>query len=106
MIPQEFIDLLNTNEGVLSLIIFLVSLLIGWVTGILRALTRKPRFKIRLIPKMTFVVVYLTGEKYTPPGQGTYDVHKTAFAVYLSVTNVGSAPSEIGKIKVGYYRDN
>lgn len=103
---QEMMNWLNANQGILSVLLFLVSLIIGWVTGIFRALIRKPKFKIRVIPKMTFGCVFMTGEKYTPPKQGTYDVHKSAFVIYLEVTNVGSAPSELGKVKIGYFIDD
>jgi len=106
MTLQEITDWLNSNEGLLSLLLFIMSLIIAWMTGIFRALIRKPKFKIRVIPKMTFGSVFLTGEKYTPPRQGTYDVHKTAFVLYLEITNIGSAPSELGKIQIGYFIDD
>jgi hypothetical protein len=100
------IDKLNNNSGTLSLVIFLVSLVIGWGTGIFRALIKKPKFKIRVIPKMTFCSNFLTGDKYTPPGLGTYDLHKTAFVTYLEITNIGSAASNLGKLRIGYYKDD
>lgn len=103
---QTLIDWFNENEGLLSVILFLMSLLFGWITGIFRSLVRKPRFRIRIIPKMTFGTIYLTGEKYTPPTLGTYKVHKTAFVIYLEITNVGSAASNLGKIEIGYYKDD
>lgn len=103
---NELIDWLNNNEGFLSLILFLASIIVGWMTGIFRTLVRKPKFRIRVIPKMTFGSSFLTGEKYTPPGNGTYEVHRTAFVIYLEITNVGSAPSELGKIKIGYFIDD
>jgi hypothetical protein len=106
MTLQEITKWLNDNQGLLTLILFFASLVLGWVSGIFRALIKKPKFKIRVVPKMTFCTVYLTGEKYTPPNQGTYDVHKTAFVVYLEITNVGSAPSNLGKTKIGYYKDD
>jgi hypothetical protein len=103
MTLKEFIDWLNSNQGLLSFGLFLLSLIIGWVTGIFRAIIKKPNFKIRVIPKMTYGSVFLIGEKYTPPRQGTYDLHKTAFVIYMEVTNVGSAPSELGKVRIGYF---
>jgi hypothetical protein len=103
---KELIAWLNANEGFLGLILFLASLLIAWISGILRALVRKPKFKIRVIPKLTFCSVYYTEKQYTPPRQDTYDLHKTCFVVYLQITNIGSAASELGKIKIGYYRNN
>lgn len=102
---EKIINWLNNNEGLLSLILFIVTIIFGWFSGIFKSFTKKPRFKIRVIEKMTFGCVFLTGEKYTPPGQGTYDLHKTAFVLYLEITNTGTADSKIGKIHIGYYPD-
>jgi hypothetical protein len=103
---EEIIYWLNKNQGLLSAILFFGSLIFGWITGIYRALITKPKFKIRVIPKMTFGTVYLTGEKYTPPRMGTYDVNITAFVVYVEIINIGSASSNLGKVKIGYYKDD
>jgi hypothetical protein len=97
---------LNDNQGLLTIIIFFATIIAGWVSGIFRSLIKKPKFKIRVMPKMTFGTVYLTGGKYTPPGYGEYDLHVTAIVVYIEITNVGSAPSNLGKIKIGYYKDD
>lgn len=105
MLPT-FTKWLNDNQGILSLVLFVASLVGGWVSGIFRSLIRKPKFTIRVIDKMTFGVSYFTGGKYTPPGLGTYDLHKTAFAIYLEIVNVGSAPSNLGKVRIGYYQNN
>lgn len=102
---EKIINWLNGNEGFLSLILFIVTIIFGWASGIFKSFTKRPRFKIRIIEKMTFGTVFLTGEQYTPPGQGTYDLHKTAFVLYLEITNTGTADSKIGKIHVGYYPD-
>lgn len=50
---------------------------------------------------MSFGAVFLTGQNYTPPGYGTYDVHQTAFVLYLEITNIGSAASNLGDMKLG-----
>ena len=55
---------------------------------------------------MTYGSIYMTGEKYTPPTLGTYDLHKTAFVIYLEITNQGTSPSTLGKIKIGYFKDD
>lgn len=103
---DKFINWLNSNEGFVDFLIFICTLFLGWVTGIFQALAKRPKFKIRVIPKMTFGTVYETGEKYTPQGLGTYDVHKTAFVLYLEIVNIGSAPSNIGLTEIGYYKDD
>ncbi len=97
---------LNSNTGVLSLILFIGAIFIGWISGFFKSIIKKPKFKIRIIPKMTFGAVFYTGRQYTPPMQGTYDIHKTAFVLYLEITNTGTADSNLGKIKIGYYRNN
>lgn len=96
---------LNSNVGVLNLLLFLITLILGWFSGIFKAIRKRPRFKIRIIEKMTYGSFFQTGEQYTPPTLGTYDLHKTAFVLYLEITNTGTADSKIGKIHIGYYPD-
>ncbi|RUP80607.1 hypothetical protein C7Y69_11165 [Alteromonas sp. KS69] len=91
---------LNGNQGVLAVIIFLLTLLFGWISGIFRALQKKPRFKLSLIPGPTFTTTTITGHL-----DNGIPTHKTAIALYLSVANIGSAPSEIKYVKVGYHWD-
>lgn len=89
----------NDNQGTLSIVIFIITAFFGWFSGIFSALRRKPKFKIETIPP-TFSCTYQTGKKH----QG-YDTHKTAIAVYLYVSNIGSAPSSIHKIRIAYHWD-
>lgn len=90
----------NDNQGVLSIVIFAVTLAFGWGSGIFRTLRQKPKFKIKMFPGPTFCCTYLVGEKY-----GEFDVHRTAFALYLHVANIGSAASSIEQISIGYHWD-
>lgn len=92
------IDWFNQNSGFVSVLIFIVTLLVGWITGIFKALQRKPKFKIEIIPGPTLCSVLFTGKKY----QG-YDVHRTAISLYLKISNIGYAPSNIDRIEVGYH---
>jgi len=101
---KEIQDLLNSNTGVLNLTLFFATLFIGWITGFFKQLIKRPKFKIRVIQKMSFGSEFTTGEKHQPEGQGIYDVNKLAFAIYLEITNVGSKPSSLGKIEVGYLK--
>ncbi|WP_028293023.1 hypothetical protein [Oceanobacter kriegii] len=95
----EFIfDWLNNNQGVLSVIIFIVTILIGWVSGIIGALRKKPKFKISTILGPTMVVTS------TVPGfHNGLPKHKTAISLYLGISNVGSAPSQLKYAHVGYH---
>lgn len=87
----------NDNQGLVSVGIFLLTLFLGWVSGIFSALRRKPKFIVDLIPGPTFVCIFPTGEKFN--GQ---DVHRIGFALYLSVANCGSAASSLHAVHVGY----
>lgn len=89
---------LNDNQGVVGLGIFIVTLIFGWLSGIFSALRRRPKFKIRLIEGPTFVCTVLLGKKHKD-----YDAHRTCVALYLHITNVGSAASSIDTISVAYH---
>jgi hypothetical protein len=94
---DQFVTLANANEGVVSIILFVIALILGWTSGIFSALRRKPKFRIRKIEGPTFFTTFGTGEKH-----GLYDVHRTGIALYLSVANVGASPASIDAIHVGY----
>ncbi len=95
---REIIDWINTNSGFVSVLIFLITLLLGWVSGIFQALRRKPKFKIEVIPGPTMCSTFYTRNKHNE-----YDAHRTAISIYLKITNIGNAPSDIAKIEVGYH---
>ncbi len=92
------LDWINQNAGVVSVLIFISSLLFGWVSGIFRGLMRKPKFDAEILPGPTFTATFKTGEKFKE-----YEVHQTGIALYLRITNTGSAPSDIKNISVGYH---
>ncbi len=94
---NEIIDWTNKNSGFLGLLIFLSSLLIGWISGLFGFLRKRPKFKIRIIEQATFGCIIDLNRTYND-----LPVHKTAIAVYLEITNIGNAPSSIGEIKLGY----
>ncbi len=91
----------NENPGFLSLVLFSLTILIAWISGLFRSLTRKPKLKIRVIDQCTFGTTLDLKRK-----EGDYPVTKTAFAIYLEITNVGNAPSSIGKIELGYIKSD
>jgi hypothetical protein len=88
----------NDNQGVVSIGIFVVTMGFGWISGIFSTLRRKPKFKISLIDGPTFCCTYLIGKI-----KGEHEMHRTGIALYLAVTNTGSAASSIGNISVGYH---
>jgi hypothetical protein len=93
----DFLNWLNANEGTVAASIFLITLFLGWVSGIFASLRRKPTLRLKLIAGPTFCSTFLTGEK-----NADYDVHRTAVALYLSVSNIGSAPTSIENVAIGY----
>lgn len=95
---QEVAKWLNDNQGVLGAAIFLLTLGLGWVSGIFSALRRKPKFKIRLLPGPNLCCTFPTGKL-----DGEHEVHRTAISLYLAVANVGSAASSIENVAVGYH---
>ncbi len=88
----------NENQGVVSVAIFLVTIAFGWASGIFSALRRKPKFRVTVSAGPTFCCTFLVGRKH-----GEYDVHRTGVALYLNIANIGSAPSSIEGISVGYH---
>jgi len=66
--------------------------------GIFSALRRRPKFSLRFINSPTFCCNDHTGKKYHE-----YDVHRTGFAIYLEVTNVGTAASSIQDVAIAYH---
>lgn len=82
----------------MGLIIFCTTIFLGWASGILRALQRKPKFEFSLNQGPTFVCSFET--ERTHNNQKT---HRTAIALYIKIKNVGSAPSSISKVQVGYH---
>lgn len=89
---------LNENQGVLSVGLFVITIVLGWVSGIFTALQHKPRFRIKLLDGPTFCCTFPTGQTH-----GEYDVHRTGIALYLHVANSGSAPSSVEEVHVGYH---
>jgi len=91
-------DWANKNAGFVAILLFLVTLLLGWVSGIFRSLRRKPKIIINSLPGPTFCCTLPTGRI----SEG-HETHLTAIALYLDLANVGSAPTSISSIHVGYH---
>ena len=95
---NKIIDWTNSNSGYLTLILFVLTMLFGWISGIFRTLRHKPKFNIDTIKGPTLCAVLDTGMKHE--GQ---DVLRTAISLYLTISNVGSAPASIEKVKAGFH---
>lgn len=88
----------NENQGVLTIVLFVTTIGLGWISGIFSTLRRKPKFRIKIIEGPTFTCTFGTGVK-----SGEYDIHRTGIALYLRVTNIGSAPASIVDVHIGYH---
>ncbi len=93
----EIFDWANANEGVVSILLFMATLIIGWLSGAFAFLRQRPKFRIDVIPGPTLVVVIPTGKK-----QNEEDIHRTVVALYLRIANVGAAASSFDNIAVAY----
>jgi hypothetical protein len=87
----------NDNQGVVSLLIFLATICIAWITGLFSAMRRRPKLRLTLLEGPTLCSTFLTGNKHNG-----FDAHQTGIALYLKISNVGSAPTSIEAIKLGY----
>jgi hypothetical protein len=93
----DIINWTNKNSGFLGLVLFIFTLLISWVSGLFKYIKKRPNFKIRIIEDATFgCIIDLNRTHKDLP------ISKTAFAIYIEVTNIGNASSSIGKINLGY----
>lgn len=103
---EEIVRWTNYNSGFLSLSIFFATIFLGWVSGLFSAILKKPKLQIRQIEKMSFFTFYYTGKKYRHDQTAEeFELHKTAFAVYLSISNIGNTPTSIDKIYLGYKKN-
>jgi hypothetical protein len=87
----------NDNSGFLTIVVFTATILLGWGSGVFRFLMHKPKFKIEIIEGPSFCSTYDAKEI-----ESIKMAHRTAVAIYLHITNVGSAAAEIDKISVAY----
>lgn len=100
-ILRDLTDWCNQNSGLLTLIIFFSTIIIGWISGFFKVIRKRPNFKIEMIEGMTFGCTIDLNKSY----EGL-PVHKTAFSIYLRIINIGNAPSSIGDILLGYKRND
>ena len=95
---KQIVDLLNDNPGVVSVSIFISTIVLAWFSGLFRVIRQKPKLKIQFLEGPTFVCVFGTKGEF----QG-YKTHGIGIALYLRISNVGVSPTAIAGIKVGYH---
>lgn len=86
----------NNNAGLVSLLCFLATILLGWATGILGKLMQTPRFTIRVLPGPTVCSTYTIGRL-----ADNREVLRTAISLYLSICNRGSSAASIQNVQIG-----
>jgi len=94
---NNIIDWTNLNSGFLALILFITTLLLGWLSGIFEALRHKPSLVVEVFQGPNMCVSFDTPREW----EG-HQAHRTAIAIYIAVTNIGSAPTDIKNVHVGY----
>ncbi len=94
----EIIKWFNVNSGFVSILIFTITLILGWVSGIFQALLRRPKFNIKVIPGPTMCSTFYTRNKFDD-----FDTHRTAISLYLKISNIGNSASNIDRVEIGYH---
>lgn len=103
---QKIINWTNENSGFVSVVLFIATILYGWLSGLFNSIIKKPKLKIRFIDKLSFYSFYKTGNNfYNKELNETYEVHKTGFVVYMSIVNIGNMATSIDKIYMAYYKN-
>ncbi|PCJ84761.1 MAG: hypothetical protein COA57_08705 [Flavobacteriales bacterium] len=103
---EEVINWTNKNSGFLGLLLFAGSLIAGWTSGLFKSLIKKPKLKVRFIDKLSFYSFFYTGNKWFHKELNEeFELHKTGFVVYMAISNIGSAPTAIDKIWIGYKKN-
>ena len=97
MLIQTIIDWCNINAGFLTLIIFIISILLGWLSGIFTHIKRRPKLILDLINIPSFLCFVKTGRK-----KENIETYRIAISLYLTIKNIGTASTSITKVRVGY----
>ena len=92
-ILHQFINFTNENSGFISVILFVLTIIIAWLSGVFKYFSNNPIFKIEILNKCTF------GSSIE-----IKNLYKTAYVTYLQITNVGKASSTIKEINLGYLK--
>lgn len=88
----------NENDGFLTVLLFILTALLGWASGVMRSLRRRPSLRLEVIPGPTFACTFGGGHSYRG-----HETHRTAFSIYLAITNAGTAPTDISAVTLGYH---
>lgn len=98
---DDFVKWSNENSGFLSVVLFIATICISWISGLFSLIRNKPQFKIDIINQCTFYSTLILEKTYKG-----YPVHKTAFVIYCRITNIGYSASDIGDIQLVYQKSD
>ncbi|WP_136805853.1 hypothetical protein [Desulfosediminicola flagellatus] len=91
----------NHNAGFVSILIFIATLVVGFVVWVIKSTKKKPDFKISVIDGPTLATTFNLGFKFN-----NHEVQRTAISLYLNVINKGHQPANIEKISVAYHMNH
>jgi len=94
---SEIIEWANNNSGWVSTLIFLAGVSFASVVWMYKRPQSKPALRLEVLKEPTLCSSFDSG---TNPGGITS--HRTAFLIYLKITNVGRVPVQVGDIHLGY----
>ena len=94
---SEIIEWSNNNSGWVTILVFLAGILLSSAVWMFRSPQSRPALKLEVLKEATLCSSFNAGTN-----SDRAILHRTAFLVYLKVTNVGRVPVQIGDIHLGY----
>ena len=94
---NEIVVWTNKNAGFLSFLIFAASVIL---IPLVVTYWKKPNLEVELISNGTLCSSYSVDVT-----EDLESIHRTAFVVYLKITNIGNGPCHISKVTLGYKSD-
>lgn len=95
------IDWTNTNSGFVSILIFIATIVYGWLSGFFAVITRKSSLKVNFLPEGTMCSVVPTGKNTRG-----HDCFRFACSLYLELTNTGYRTIILDDYKLSYLAIN
>ena len=95
---QTIANCLNANQGILTALLFVFTLFLGWISGAFKAIRSKPKLKIKILEGPSFYSIVGTGHRHND-----FVCHRTCVALYLWVANVGLSSTSVDRVRVGFH---
>lgn len=99
---KNLFDLLNNNQWVVTVLIFILTILISWLVWLFGYIRHKPKLKISpyspIIPNF-FVNDWLKTSKQK---EGDRNVERIVFLLWLSISNLGFSSTTIASYRLEY----